>query len=225
MKKVLITGASDGIGKAIAHALDKDGYSLYLFGRTPSKMDALDIKHLNKKYTFDMKDRDALNNALEDIQKDGGVDILINNAGFNAGKAEVKDILVDDLQAMFDVNTIAPMICIQKCIPSMLEKKDGLIINVLSSCCLFNNPNNGGYTASKNAFESLSKILVKEVKEKGIKVLDVYPGGVDTNFREIDRPDYLKPETVARHVVYAIENNEDGMIQEIVVRPIVESNY
>jgi short-subunit dehydrogenase len=225
MKKVLITGASDGIGKAIAYALDKDGYSLYLFGRTQSKMDALDIKHIAKKYTFDMKDRDALNNALEDIQKDGGVDILINNAGFNAAKAEVKDILVDDLQAMFDVNTIAPMICIQKFIPTMLEKKDGLIINVLSSCCLFNNPNNGGYTASKNAFESLSKILVKEVKDKGIKVLDVYPGGVDTNFRTIDRPDYLKPETVAKHIIYAIENNEDGMIQEIVVRPIVENNY
>lgn len=225
MKKVLITGASDGIGKAITYALDKDGYSLYLFGRTQSKMDALDIQHIAKKYTFDMKDRDALNNALEDIQKDGGVDILINNAGFNAAKAEVMNILVDDLQAMFDVNTIAPMLCIQKCIPTMLEKKDGLIINVLSSCCLFNNPNNGGYTASKNAFESLSKILVKEVKDKGIKVLDVYPGGVDTNFRTIDRPDYLKPETVAKHIVYAIENNEDGMIQEIVVRPIVENNY
>lgn len=225
MKKVLITGASDGIGKAITYALDKDGYSLYLFGRTQSKMDGLDIQHIAKKYTFDMKDRDALNNALEDIQKDGGVDILINNAGFNAAKAEVMNILVDDLQAMFDVNTIAPMLCIQKCIPTMLEKKDGMIINILSSCCLFNNPNNGGYTASKNAFESLSKILVKEVKDKGIKVLDVYPGGVDTNFRTIDRPDYLKPETVAKHIVYAIENNEDGMIQEIVVRPIVENNY
>ncbi len=225
MKNVLITGASDGIGKAIAYALDKEGYSLYLFGRTPSKMDALDIKHIAKKYTFDMQDQNALNAALEDIQVSGGVDILINNAGFNAGKAEVKDILVSNLQAMLNVNTIAPMICIQKCIPSMLEKKEGMIINILSSCCLFNNPNNGGYTASKNAFESLSKILLKEVKDKGIKVLDVYPGGVDTSFRTLDRPDYLRPETIAKHVVYAIENNEDGMIQEIVVRPVVESNF
>ena len=56
-------------------------------------------------------------------------------------------------------------------------------------------------------------------------MLDVYPGGVDTNFRTNDRPDYLKPETVAKHVIYALENNEDGMLQEIVVRPVVENNY
>ena len=100
-----------------------------------------------------------------------------------------------------------------------------MIINILSSCCLFSNPDNGGYTSSKDAFEALSKILVKEVKDAGVKVLDVYPGGVDTNFRTNDRPDYLKPETVAKHVIYALENNEDGMLQEIVVRPVVESNY
>ena len=107
----------------------------------------------------------------------------------------------------------------------MLDNKEGMIINILSSCCRFNNPTMAGYTASKDAMESISKILVKEVKDKGVKVLDVYPGGVDTNFRTNDRPDYLKPETIAKHIIYAIENNEDGMIQEIVVRPTVESNY
>lgn len=225
MKKVLITGASDGIGKQIAKLLDKEEYSLYLFGRTQSKLDALDIEHCARKYCFDMKDRDSLNTALDSIAKDGGVDILINNAGFNAGKDEVKDIKINDLEDMICVNAIAPLICIQKCIPSMLEKKEGRIVNVLSTTCLFSNPNNGGYTASKATFQALSKILVKEVKEQGIKVLDVYPGGVDTNFREVDRPEYLKPETIAKHIVYAIENNDDGMIQEIIVRPTCENNY
>ena len=83
----------------------------------------------------------------------------------------------------------------------------------------------GGYTASKKAMEALSKILVKEVKDKGIKVLDVYPGGVDTNFRINERTDYLRPETIAKHIIYVLENNEDGMMQEIVCRPIVENNY
>lgn len=225
MKKVLITGASDGIGKEIAKQLDKDGYSLYLFGRTQSKLDNLDIEHCARKYCFDMKDEDALSNALDSINQDGGIDILINNAGFNAGKNEVKDMSINDLKSMLAVNTIAPLICIQKLIPFMINQKEGMIVNILSSTCLFSNPNNGGYTASKAAFQALSKILVKEVKDKGIKVLDVYPGGVDTNFREAERPDYLKAETVAKHIAYAIENNEDGMIQEIVVRPICENNY
>lgn len=225
MKKILVTGATDGIGKAIAQLLDEKGYDLYLFGRTQSKMDALQLKHTIKKYCFDMKDRDALNSALDEIQSNGGVDVLINNAGFNAGKAEVKDIKVDDLEDMLSVNAIAPLICIQKCIPSMLENHEGMIVNVLSTCCLFDNPNNSGYSASKDTFQALSKALVKEVKDQGVKVMDVYPGGVDTNFRTNERPDYLKAETIAKHIVYAIENNEDGMIQELVVRPIVENNY
>lgn len=225
MKKVLITGASDGIGKQIAKLLDKDGYSLYLFGRTQSKLDALDIEHCARKFCFDMKDEESLNKALDSINADGGVDVLINNAGFNAGKAEVKDINLDDLKGMIQVNALAPLTCIQKLVPNMLEKKDGMIVNVLSTTCLFSNPSNGGYTSSKALFESLSKILVKEVKDQGVKVLDVYPGGVDTNFREAERPEYLKAETIAKHIVYAIENNDDGMIQEIIVRPTCENNY
>ena len=172
-----------------------------------------------------MNDKNALYNALKDIQKKGGVDILINNAGFNAGKSEVKDVHIDDIESMLNVNTIAPLICIQECLPEMLKKKEGMIINILSTCCLYTNPKNVGYTASKKAFEAISKTLVKEVKDQGIKVLDVYPGGVNTNFRTNDRPDYLKPQTVAKHIVYAIENNDDGMLQEIIVRPVVENNY
>lgn len=225
MKTILVTGATDGIGKAIAEALDAKGYPLYVFGRSQSKMDKLSLKNIKKKYTFNMQDHKALYDALEDIQKQGGVDILINNAGYNAGKAEVKDVNIQNVENMLEVNAIAPLICIQKCLPSMLDKKDGMIINILSTCCLFTNPNNVGYTTSKKAFEAISKTLVKEVKDEGIKVLDVYPGGVDTNFRTNQRPDYLKPETIAKHVLYAIENNEDGMLQEIIVRPTVESNY
>ena len=63
MKTVLITGATDGIGKAIAQLLDKKGYDLYLFGRSQAKMDALNISHCKGKYTFDLKDRTALQHA------------------------------------------------------------------------------------------------------------------------------------------------------------------
>ena len=80
MKTVLITGATDGIGKAIAQLLDEKGYELYLFGRSQVKMDALNINHCKGKYTFDLKDRVALQQALDDIVQQGGVDVLINNA-------------------------------------------------------------------------------------------------------------------------------------------------
>lgn len=225
MKKILITGASDGIGKALALMLDEKGYKTYLFGRNPEKLSSLKLNNCLKKYAFDLKDRDKLNEALNDIRLSGGVDILINNAGFNYKKEEVKDINISGLEDMLWVNCLSHLVCIEALIPQMIEKGEGLIINVLSSCCKANITTMGGYTASKKAMEALSKILVKEVKDKGIKVLDVYPGGVDTNFRTNERTDYLRPETIAKHIIYVLENNEDGMMQEIVCRPIVENNY
>lgn len=225
MKKILITGASDGIGKALVDILKNKDYQLYLFGRTESKLNSIEGNNIVKKYCFDMKDKAELNKALDDIVEDGGVDILINNAGANLGKASVLDMDIETFEDMMSLNVVSHVMCIQKLGKLMLEKKEGQIVNILSSACLFNNPGMSGYTASKKAMEAVSKALVKEVKDKGVKVLDVYPGGVDTNFRVIDRPDYLRPETIAKHIVYAIENNEDGMFQEIVCRPVVENNY
>ena len=225
MKKILITGGSDGIGKALALMLDEKGYETYIFGRNPEKLNNLKLNHCIQKYAFDLKDRDKLNEALNDINNSGGVDILINNAGFNYKKEEVKDINISGLEDMMWVNCLSHLVCIEAVLPRMLEKGEGMIVNVLSSCCKANIATMGGYTASKKAMEALSKILVKEVKDKGVKVLDVYPGGVDTNFRRNERTDYLRPETIAKHIIYVLENNEDGMMQEIVCRPVVENNY
>ena len=225
MKKILITGGSDGIGKALALMLDEKGYETYIFGRNPEKLNNLKLNHCIKKYAFDLKDRDKLNEALNDINNSGGVDILINNAGFNYKKEEVKDINISGLEDMMWVNCLSHLVCIEAVLPRMLEKGEGMIVNVLSSCCKANIATMGGYTASKKAMEALSKILVKEVKDKGVKVLDVYPGGVDTNFRRSERTDYLRPENIAKHIIYVLENNEDGMMQEIVCRPVVENNY
>ena len=225
MKKILITGGSDGIGKALALMLDEKGYETYIFGRNPEKLNNLKLNHCIKKYAFDLKDRDKLYEALNDINNSGGVDILINNAGFNYKKEEVKDINISGLEDMMWVNCLSHLVCIEAVLPRMLEKGEGMIVNVLSSCCKANIATMGGYTASKKAMEALSKILVKEVKDKGVKVLDVYPGGVDTNFRRNERTDYLRPETIAKHIIYVLENNEDGMMQEIVCRPVVENNY
>lgn len=225
MKKILITGASDGVGKALAKLLDEKEYELYVFGRNKEKLENLNLKNVIKSYAFDYSNREELYKALKEIKDNGGVDVIVNNAGANLKKDKVLDININDLDYMFNLNCIGHLICIQELAPRMIEKGNGQIINVLSSCCKHNNPNSAGYTASKNAMESLSKILTKEEKDKGLKVCDIYPGGIDTNFRAIKRNDYLRAETIAKQIVYVIENNEDGIIQEIVTRPVCENNY
>lgn len=225
MKTVLITGASDGIGKATAIKLNELGYKLFLFGRTKDKLDEISkLDNVIKSYCFDAHDRNKLYEALDDINNNGGVDVLINNMGANLKKQEVKDIDVDLFEQMMDLNCTSHLICIQKLLPKMIEKQSGNIINVLSSSCKFDNLSIGAYTASKKAMEAISKTLAKEVKNKGIVVTGIYPGGVNTNFRENDRPDYLNPETIADSIAYAL-NNKNGLVQEIVIRPSVENNY
>lgn len=222
----MITGATDGIGKALAQLLVKE-YDLVLCGRNPEKMQKL-LENLENSCVyhecFDITDDAKRHEFCKQVkEKFGYIDVLINNAGANTKKDKVTEINLDDLRYMFELNCVSSLGMIQEFYPVMSSRQSGLIVNILSSCCLFNSPTTGSYTASKKAMEAISRILLKEVKSEHIGVCNVYPGGVDTNFRAIDRPDYLRPETIAKMVKACIEN-EDGCVHDLVVRPYIEDN-
>lgn len=225
-KTVIITGATDGIGKALAILLSKE-YNLALCGRSEHKMTQL-IQELGDChfYTecFDITDGEKRHSFCEHVkQQFGTVDVLVNNAGANTKKDKVTDINLDDLRYMFELNCVSSLGMIQEIYPLMAERKSGLFVNILSSCCLFNNPMTGSYSATKDAMEGISKILTKEAKADNIGVCNVYPGGVDTNFRAKANPNYLRPETVAKMIQNCIEI-EDGCVHDIVIRPFIEDN-
>ena len=225
-KTVIITGATDGIGKALAVLLS-DGYNLALCGRSQDKMNDL-LSELGDCHVyaecFDITDTDKRHKFCENVKKEfGSIDVLVNNAGANTKKDKITDINLDDLRYMFELNCVSALGMIQEFYPLMSSQKSGLFVNVLSSCCLFNNPMAGSYTATKDAMEAISKILTKEVKSDNIGVCNVYPGGVDTNFRAVPNHNYLKPETVAKMIKHCIEV-EEGCVHDIVLRPFIEDN-
>lgn len=228
MKKVvLITGATDGIGKALAIALAEE-YRLVLCGRSEDKMKML-LEEVGDSCVyhacFDITDDNKRHEFCENVkEKVGCINVLVNNAGANTKKDRVTEIDLDDLRYMFEVNCVSSVSMIQEMYPLIKQQEKGLFINILSTCCLFNSPMVGSYTAVKRAMEGISKILLKELKAEGIGVCNVYPGGTDTNFREIERADYLRPETIAKMIKTCIEN-EDGCVHEIVIRPQVEDNF
>lgn len=225
-KTVMITGATDGIGKALAMLLSRE-YNLALCGRSEEKMHQL-IHQLGDcavyAECFDLTDGEKRHAFCEKVKKEfGALDVLINNAGANTRKDQVVEMNLDDLRYMFELNCVSAVGMIQEMYPLLAASQHGLIVNILSSCCLFHNPMTGGYSASKDAMEGISKILTKEARADHIGVCNVYPGGVDTNFRAASNPDYLKPETVAKMVKACIEN-EDGCVHDLVIRPFIEEN-
>lgn len=225
-KTVIITGATDGIGRALAFELSKD-YNLALCGRSEDKMKQL-IQELDNCHLyatcFDITDAERRRSFCENVKKEfGTVDVLVNNAGANTKKDKIADINLADLRYMFELNCVSAVGMIQEVYPIMAAQQRGLFVNILSSCCLFGNPTTGSYTASKDAMEGISKILTKEAKKDNIGVCSVYPGGVDTNFRAVANHSYLRPETVAKMIKHCIEV-EDGCVHDLVIRPFIEDN-
>lgn len=107
----------------------------------------------------------------------------------------------------------------------MKVKKEGLIINILSTCCLFSNEGNGAYTAAKSALDGLTKVFRKEARKNNIRVCSVYPGGINTPFRDQEREDYLSPENTADTILKTLDIDTSVALDEIVLRPFVETNY
>ncbi|MDR1795604.1 MAG: SDR family oxidoreductase [Erysipelotrichaceae bacterium] len=233
-QSVVITGASDGLGKAIALELaSREELNFILCGRDRRKLETvvIAVKEINPGAriaadAFDLIESEAAERFFnEAIARFDSIDYLINNAGANSKKDKVTELDIQDLRYMMELNCLSGVEMIQRVYPAMKEQGSGQIINILSSCCLFPNPTMGAYTASKAAMEAITKILAKEAKEDHIKVTAVYPGGINTNFRQLDRPDYLSPEAVAQAICNLMDLPDEALPQELVLRPWVENNY
>lgn len=153
------------------------------------------------------------------------MDILINCAGLNSSRTQAVEPNWNELEWMMKINFYAPLRFVELVLPSMLTNKEGVVLNVLSTTCLFSNSGTAQYSASKSALDTYSKVLRKELHRTGVKMLSLYPGGIDSDFRNQMRPEYLSPIDVADGIYNMIFTHSNVQIHDMVIRPESENNF
>jgi len=177
-KVVLITGGSSGIGKAIGIHLSKKGYTIYGTTRDTSRyQDFSDFQLVNLDVTKPETIQKAINTV---INKEGQLDILINNAGVGITGA-VEEIPDHEITKHFETNYFGAIRTLKAVLPQMRKQQSGLIINITSIAGHMGLPYRGIYSASKAALEITTEAIRMEVKDFGIQVTNLAPGDFATN--------------------------------------------
>ncbi len=178
-KIVLITGASSGIGKCTADHLATKGYQVYGTSRHPDSCPGIKNGFMIK---MDVRDTASVKEAIAHIvEKEGHIDVLVNNAGFGIGGA-IEETSTEMVKALFDTNFFGICRVLQEVLPVMKRQAQGLIINISSIGGIIGLPFQGIYSASKFAVEGFSEALYKELSSTGIKVVLIEPGDFKTEF-------------------------------------------
>ncbi len=195
-KVVLITGGSSGIGKSIGEYLTKRNFIVYGTSRNPEKYKESQFPIL----TLDVKDVGSIQHLAKTIiEKEGRLDVLINNAGVGI-TGPIEEIPEEEIKANFETNFFGPINVIKSVLPQMRVQRSGLIINITSIAGYMGLPYRGIYSASKGALEIITEAFRMELKDFNIHMTNVAPGDFATNIAAgrfhaplLDKSPYHKP--------------------------------
>ncbi|NER62474.1 SDR family oxidoreductase [Pseudomonas sp. MAFF212428] len=180
MPVVLITGCSSGIGRALADSFKNAGYSVWATARKPDDVAALIKAGFNSRQ-LDVNDESALARLSDAIDNaHGGLDILINNAGYGA-MGPLLDGGVEAMRRQFETNVFA-VVGVTSALFALLRRKQGLVVNIGSVSGVLVTPFAGAYCASKAAVHALSDALRLELAPFGVRVMEVQPGAIASSF-------------------------------------------
>lgn len=223
-KVAVVTGASRGIGHAVAGALLAEGCAVVGAARSISapRQKSAD-RHAITELRCDVRDERSVAALFDSVKKQfGQLDILINNAGMAHALCNVEDLSLETWREVLDTNLTGMFLCTRAALPLM--RKGGVIVNNLSVAARGVFPGESAYGASKHGALGFTETLREEVRERGIRVISLLPGPTATDIwnqfmPEAPRGKMLSPATVARAVINAITLPENATVEELHIGP------
>lgn len=243
-KTILITGATSGIGKSAAIRFAQAGYRLIITGRRQNLLEEL-VRKLQTDYktdilsiTLDVRNREKVMETIGNLPVGWEhIDILLNNAGLAAGLDPVENANLDDWEEMIDTNIKGFLYVAKAIIPGMIKRKEGHIINLGSIAGRETYPNGNVYCATKHAVDALSKSMSIDLLKYGIKVSQIAPGAVETEFsivrfkgdKEAAKNIYkgftpLTGDDIAETIFFVASQPKNVCIKDIVIVPLAQAS-
>jgi 3-oxoacyl-[acyl-carrier protein] reductase len=235
-KVALITGASAGIGRACARALASEGAKLVVTARRQERLEQLlaETRKLGAEGTFVIGDAREEQTARQCVAQAmstfGRIDILINNAGVGHYKNLV-DTSADDYDEMMDANMRSSFLFARHAVPVMINQQEGLVLLISSMAGVYGFAGEAVYCATKFAQVGFAQGLDKELRQHGIKVGTICPGGVKTEFAigkgrtqaSVEQSNMLEAEDVAQAALFACTQSKTSRIIQMQMRTMAES--
>ena len=228
-KVALVTGATKGIGRAIAEALVETGAQTYVTARAQAEITTT-VEELSSigpgrvsGSVCDVRDYRSVKTLFADVaEKQGGLDILVNNAGVGIFSS-VESMPPADFEAVLHTNLFGVFYCCHEAIPLMKRRGAGYIINISSLAGANPHPNMAAYNASKFALNGFSEALMQEIRHDGIKVSYIMPGSVNTSFGgdtpTAEKSWQLTPDDIAKSVMDLLQNEDRSLVSRVEIRP------
>ena len=224
----VVTGASSGIGAATAVRLADEGFEVIVGARRVDKLDEVAEAIGGSAYPLDVRDADSIEGFVERIER---ANVLVNNAGLARGREPIAEIPDENLEEMWETNVLGLVRITRALLPKLEASGNGHIVNLGSIASFETYVGGGGYTASKHAVRAITRTLRLELVGKPIRVTEVAPGLVETEFslvrfRDADKAakvyegiDALTADDIADCIAWAVTRPPHVNIDEILVRP------
>ncbi len=227
MNTALVTGASRGIGRAIATRLCELGYQVLALGRDVEALKSWDaecsaLPGRSSTLGGDLLDPAFIEDAVATAEnRFGHLDVLVNNAG-TTSHAPVQRADMVAWQSVLDLNFVSVMRLSQRVLPAMIERESGAVINISSISGRNTVAGSGIYAATKHALIGFSGCMFEDVREHGVKVSTILPGFVETGMTQrlkMDRARMIAPDDIADAVEFVLSSSARCCPTEIVIRP------